>query len=156
MLEINIPGFENLQISHLILDYNGTLALDGSLITGVMPLLNELAKKVQIHILTGDTFGTVKHELAGINGKLTILPPQDQAVGKQNYLRGLHSKETVAIGNGQNDEYMLKEASLGIAILGKEGTAIATILAADIVVSDIFTALHLLQYPKRLLATLRS
>lgn len=34
MIEINIPGFGSLELDHLVLDYNGTMALDGQLIEG--------------------------------------------------------------------------------------------------------------------------
>ena len=29
MFEIDIPGFDQLHIEHVVMDYNGTLALDG-------------------------------------------------------------------------------------------------------------------------------
>ena len=35
MLDLNIPGAQPLRLSHLILDYNGTLACDGSILPGV-------------------------------------------------------------------------------------------------------------------------
>ena len=35
MIDIEIPGSTNFQINHLVLDYNGTLALDGELLEGV-------------------------------------------------------------------------------------------------------------------------
>ncbi len=35
MIEINIPGFHHLQLIHLVLDYKGTLAIDGHLIPHV-------------------------------------------------------------------------------------------------------------------------
>ena len=31
MIEISIPGYKHLQLKHLVLDYNGTIALDGRL-----------------------------------------------------------------------------------------------------------------------------
>ena len=54
MLEINLPGAQLLCLSHLILDYNGTLAADGSLLPGVAERLEILAKHLEIHILTAD------------------------------------------------------------------------------------------------------
>ena len=35
MIEIDIPGYKTLHLEHLVLDYNGTLAVDGVLIDGV-------------------------------------------------------------------------------------------------------------------------
>jgi soluble P-type ATPase len=51
---------------------------------------------------------------------------------------------------------MVKEAALGIAVIEKEGAAVETLLAADIVCGNILDALELLLNPKRLIATLRS
>lgn len=35
MLNLNIPGRERLEINHLVLEFNGTIAMDGELISGV-------------------------------------------------------------------------------------------------------------------------
>lgn len=36
MIEIDIPGFRLLKLNHLVLDYNGTLALDSLLLPEVV------------------------------------------------------------------------------------------------------------------------
>jgi soluble P-type ATPase len=51
MIEISIPGFHNLQLKHLVLDYNGTLACDGKLIPGVQKILNRLSENLKVHAL---------------------------------------------------------------------------------------------------------
>jgi hypothetical protein len=33
MLTIDIPGYKVLHLAHLVMDYNGTLAVDGKLVT---------------------------------------------------------------------------------------------------------------------------
>jgi hypothetical protein len=58
MIEANIPDFGWLRLAHLVLDYNGALAFDGRLISGVADFLELLAKHLRIHIITADTFGT--------------------------------------------------------------------------------------------------
>jgi soluble P-type ATPase len=68
----------------------------------------------------------------------------------------LGAEHVVAIGNGANDAAMLQQAVLGIAVLGGEGLATACLTAADIVVPSIESALDLLLYPRRLVATLRT
>lgn len=156
MLEIDIPGFKNLRINHLVLDYNGTLAYNGKLIEGVEQRLSHLAEKVQIHVITADTFGQVEQELKGINCKLHIIPKENQALRKLDYLNQLGAELTICIGNGRNDSLMLKEASLGIAVCQGEGGAVGVMLAADLMIADILAALDLLSNPLRLIATLRS
>ncbi len=156
MIEIEIPEFRHLRLAHLVLDYNGTLAVDGDLINGVKSRLSTLAGSLSLHIVTADTFGKAAPALAEIDCHLVILPPKNQAVAKADYVRRLGELATVAVGNGRNDRLMLKQAVLGIAVLGEEGTATAALMAADIVVRDVFSALELLRHPQRLIATLRS
>ena len=156
MIEISIPSFNNLRLEHIVLDYNGTIALDGDLLTDIQSVLNKLAKLVELHILTADTFGKVQCSIEAVPCTLSILDEQNQAEAKQKYVQNLGSEQTVAIGNGRNDRLMLKEAALGIAVIGPEGVAVENIIGADIVCRCILEAFDLLLNPKRLIATLRS
>ena len=155
MIEINIPGYRKLQVEHLVVDYNGTIACDGDLIAGVKENLATLAGELQIHILTADTFGKARSGLKGIKCQISILAPETQDIGKLEYVKGLGSDNTVCMGNGRNDQLMLKEAALGIAVILDEGAAVETLRAADIVCANIISALELLSYPLRLMVTLR-
>jgi len=156
MIEISIPGYKNLKLKHLVLDYNGTLACDGKLLANVRKGLEALADKLQIHVLTADTFGNVRSELSEISCKLSIIPSENQETYKLNYIKQLGPEVTVCIGNGRNDRLMLKEASLGIAVILEEGAAIEALLASDVICTSIHSALDLLTNPLRLVATLRS
>ena len=157
MLEIQIPGQEQpLRLSHLILDYNGTIACDGHLIAGVKDRLESLSSNIEVHILTADTFGSVGEALHGIPCQLSIIPREEQAQAKLSYVEQLGLDRSVCMGNGRNDRLMLKEAALGVALMQAEGAAIEAILSADVVVTDILDALDLLLHPLRLAATLRS
>lgn len=156
MIEINIPGFGSLELDHLVLDYNGTMALDGQLIEGVRERLIALARKITIHVLTADTFGRVEENVSDIPCKVHILPVEAQDIGKMNYVDRLGAARTVCIGNGRNDAMMLKKAALGIAVVQDEGAAAAAVLSADVVAPDILSAIDLVVRPLRLTATLRS
>jgi len=156
MIEIKVPGYGQLHISHLVLDYNGTLARDGKLIDGVRERLTRLAGGLEIHVLTADTFGSVAGELSGVPCSVSVIPVDDQAGAKAGYLRKLGADKAVAIGNGRNDRMMLKEAALGIATVQTEGASLEAVLAADIASLSIVDALDLLIHPLRLTATLRS
>jgi len=155
MLVVEIPGTGELRFGHLVLDYNGTLAIDGNLITGVADRLRGLAPALQVHVVTADTFGRAQAELVGLPCILSVLPPGDQDVRKLEYIRALGAEQVVAIGNGRNDRAMIEAAALGIAVIQAEGTAVETLLAADVVVSSVLDALDLLAAPLRLVATLR-
>jgi len=157
MISLEIPGFKGpLHIEHVLLDFNGTLAIDGKLIHGVKEILNELAQRVTLHVLTGNTFGTVETELQEVKCKVVPLPSRDLGKEKEKYLHQLNPLQVISIGNGRNDTLMLKESVIGIVVIQKEGAASEAILSADVVCTDIFDALDLLSKPLRLIATLRN
>lgn len=156
MIEIEIPGRMHLQLSHLVLDYNGTLAEDGELLDGVVEKLEALSINLQLHVITADTHGTVEQKLSGLPCRLHIIAPVEQDSLKAEYIGSLGAQEVVAVGNGRNDHLMLKNAALGIALMQKEGLAVAAFIDADIICGNILDALDLLLKPDRLRATLRN
>ncbi len=153
-MTIEIPGKPTLELTNLVLDMNGTLSLDGNIPQSVRDRLMALAPIFKIYLLTADTFGTAKREASD-------LPLEFVKVGQEGYLdklafiRESGRNQTAAIGNGFNDHLMLKEAALGIAVLGTEGAHPLALLNADIVTFCIEDALDLLLHPKRIAATLR-
>jgi P-type E1-E2 ATPase len=155
MLCIDIPGNTRLTLEHLVLDYNGTLALDGTLLPGVVPALRELSKQLAVHVLTADTFECAAHELQGLPLTLSIVPAEKQDEHKKNYVEVLGAERCACIGNGRNDCLMLSCAAVGIAVMQQECAAAAAFRCADIIAPDIFSALGLLQNPLRMQATLR-
>ncbi|MGB9903213.1 MAG: HAD family hydrolase [Desulfotomaculales bacterium] len=157
MLTVNIPGRGTMTFEHIVLDFNGTMARDGVLLPGVKEKLNLLAESLNIHILTADTFGTGKEACREIKGSTHILE-QGKEGGplKKEFVKALGKEKTIAVGNGTNDVQMLREAALGIVVLGPEGTSAKALEAADVVVKDICDGLDLLLNTKRLIATLRS
>ncbi len=155
MILIDIPGNKPLEISHLVLDFNGTLAIDGKLIDGTKPLLELLSNHLIVHVLTADTFGTAERELSGINCTLNIIDPLDQDAQKESFIFDLGPESVIAIGNGLNDVLMLRLAALGIVVVQKEGASVKTLLNADLVCNNIIDALELLTKPKRISASLR-
>jgi len=156
VLKIEIPGFKLLQLEHLVMDYNGTLAYDGFPAQGVREQLNQLAEILQLHVVTADTFGRVRSQLTGWPCRLELLGHTGQDVAKKEYVENLGASGVVAIGNGRNDRLMMRSAALGICVLGNEGAAAETLAAADVVCRSIGETLQLLLNPMRLVATLRS
>jgi len=154
VITVEIPGWGRLEIAHLVLDLNGTLATDGRVPPQVAERVRGLGALVQVHVLTADTFGTAA-ALEGLGARIVRLGPGDQVEEKAATIRALGSDRTVAIGNGMNDEAMLCEAALGIAVIGREGAAVPALLAADLALTSIEDALDLLHSPKRLVASLR-
>jgi P-type E1-E2 ATPase len=154
-MQIDIPKYKILNLHSLVLDYNGTVALDGRFKKELSPLLKELALPLKLYVLTADTFGTVAQELSELPVTLQILQSRDHAAEKAAFVDGLGAEGVAAIGNGSNDASMLERAALGIAVVGEEGLSMLALNAADILVSDIARALELFLQTKRLVATLR-
>lgn len=152
---IEIPGYKTLNLRYLVLDYNGTIAEDGKIPGPVKERLIELGKNFEIYVLTADTHGTAAKECEGL--PLTIMTfPSDKAMDEKiRIVRDLGEEHCVTIGNGRNDILMSQAAALSIAIAGKEGAYSKLIQETDITVTSAMDALNLLQYPKRIVATLR-
>ena len=154
---MDIPGTMRLRLAHAVVDVNGTLGLDGELLPGVIERNRDLAQILDVHLLTGNTFGR-QDEVDRARG-LTATRLSDepgQAEEKARYVRDLGAERAVAIGNGVNDALMLHAAALGIVVVGPEEAAGAALRAADVVAPDIRSAFDLLLRPRRLIATLRS
>jgi soluble P-type ATPase len=155
MIAIEIPGRRRLECQHLALDLNGTLATDGHVTADVVGRLRELGQVLDVHVFTADTFGTAA-SLEALGLHVVRLGSGDHVAAKTAAVRDLGAASTVAIGNGMNDEGMLREAALGILVVGQEGAAVRSLLAADLVVTSIQDGLDLLRFPKRLIASLRT
>ena len=155
MLELTIPGRGELRIKHLVTDVNGTLALDGLLLDGLIKRIGALRDRLQIHLLTADTHEKQSVIDRQLNLTAVRVTGGNEAEQKADYVRNLGADSVIAIGQGANDAAMLKAAALGLCVMSQEGIAVETLLAADLLVPDIFAALDLLDKPLRLIASLR-
>jgi soluble P-type ATPase len=155
MIRVEIPGSGELTLEHLVLDFNGTLAVDGVLIAGVGERLHQLSESLRVHVVTADTFGSAREQLSDVPCEITVLGSGRQDRAKAELVEGLGPDGVVAIGNGRNDAEMLERAVLGIAVILGEGAAGASLVAADAICTGIVDALDLLLRDRRLVATLR-
>ena len=155
MKKITIPNFGTLDLAHVVLDYNGTIAVDGELLKDAKDLIKELSSEYSVHVITADTFGSVAQAVAELGVTLHILQSNSHTEEKARYIQKLGASSCVAVGNGNNDAAMLCEAALGIAVIGSEGCAKNAMMSADLICNGIEDALSVLLKPKRLIATLR-
>lgn len=155
MISVPIPGWGELSIEYLMVDFNGTAALDGKLKKEVKDVIEKISRYIKVFIITADTYDSVDSELGASN--VTFIKVNKNASGeeKAKVVRELGPEKIVAIGNGANDAAMLKEAALGIGVVGEEGCSTALIKEADLVVTDVMKAFGLIVHPERLVATLR-
>jgi len=154
MVTASIPGWGEIALEYLLVDFNGTIAFDGQMKKGVRELLDEVSKHVKVFVVTADTYDSIVNEAAGSfnvvkTGKLS------SGIDKAELVRQLGPEQVAAIGNGANDAMMLREAALGIAVIGEEGCAASVLKEADIVTANIVHALDLISHPERLVAALR-
>ncbi|HOO71172.1 MAG TPA: ATPase P [Spirochaetota bacterium] len=156
MISISIPGFGELTLEHLVLDYNGTLAVDGEPVPGVIERINRLSKNLQVHVVTADTFCTVEKQFAGQPCTVQVLGKEKQDEAKLAYVRALGAGVTACIGNGRNDCLMIEACALGMAVILAEGAFSQALQQADLVFTSITDALDVLAHPLRLTASLRS
>lgn len=156
MLIIKIPGYKDLKIKYLVSDLNGTLANHGKIRENTAVLLNKLSQHLKVYIITADTFGIAGEVCRSLEAELTVLRGEGEREGKATFVKLLGSEETVTLGNGANDELMLEQAVLGIAVMGEEGCCTKSLLKSDIVVKDIDDALWMLLKPDLIKAALRA
>ena len=155
MLNIQIPGREELILSHLILDYNGTIAEDGEIIESIRPRLEALAKDLAINVITADTHGTAAKKCEGLPLQVLTFPTTQVGEIKAREARKL-TGGIITIGNGFNDIQMSDAADLSICVMGKEGCCGALLTHCDVIETSIDDALDLLLKTGRLRATLRT
>lgn len=153
-LIIDIPGWRRLALEHLVLDLNGTVALDGALLPGVAQAVDQLSSDLACHLVTADTFGTAA-SLFGPGVAVQVIQAGNEGAQKLALVKRLGLDKVAALGNGANDVEMLRASALGIAVLGGEGAFSDVLMAADLVAPGPQAALELLLKPDRLRATLR-
>jgi len=154
MMTIDVPGWESITIDNVVLDLNGTIATDGKISADVKEKIKSLSQKVKVYILTADSQGTASDESKDIGIELVKIPNEDSKNKKFEFLKNLKLERTIVVGNGNNDQLILRESTLGIAVLGDEGLASSALKNADILVKNISDALDLFLKPNRLIATL--
>lgn len=154
-MKIEIPGYITLDLKYLILDYNGTIAIDGIIPDSVKERICELSKELDIYVLTADTHGTAAQMCEGLPVTIRTFPTDNAMSEKLSIMNELDAEKCIAIGNGRNDLLMCREAGLSVAIIGREGAYGKMLTQVHVCVTSIEDGLDLFLKPKRLIATLR-
>lgn len=154
-MRIEIPGYRELNITSLLLDYNGTIAVDGVIRQEVRERIEKLAGQLDIYILTADTHGTARAQCEGLNVTVHTFPVDNAMENKREILDRIGGEACACMGNGRNDTRMFEGAALSIGILDREGAYGRLLQMADLCVCSAEDGLDLLLYPKRLIAGLR-
>ena len=158
MRKINIPNYRIITVKNILFDINGTLQFQGKISPELIIKFNELKKIYKIYLISADTRGNLKDIAETLDVDYIKIKPQEitEVEAKNNELIRLGKDVTVAVGNGNNDALMLKNAVLGIVILGNEGASIKSMMNSDVALPDPLSALNFLLDEKIMIATLRS
>ncbi|HTR57598.1 MAG TPA: ATPase P [Casimicrobiaceae bacterium] len=157
-ITIEIPNFGSRTIHTIVSDYTGTLACGGKLAAGVRKRLRRLLRRVDVHVVTADSFGTAANELRGIV-EPRVLPKGRHDTAKERIVKGFDLAHVAAFGNGNNDRRMLRAVKSGgglaISVDNGEGCSLEAMLGAHLHIVGAKSALDLLLEPTRCKATLR-
>ncbi len=156
MIEIQVPGLKTYEISQVVVDYNGTIAVDGKIPMELKQKLTKLSKLVPITVLTADTHGTAKEQCEPLGLTVRTFPQAEAAACKQKIVEELGPDNVACLGNGFNDIPMFKTARLSIAVMDVEGMCGALLPHATILCRSSVEAIDLLMNTKRIIADLRT
>ena len=154
-MKIEIPGYKELDLRYLVLDYNGTIAMGGKIKESVKERIRKLAEEMEIVVLTADTYGTAEEACRDLPVRIQTFPNENALPAKMAVVEELGLDACAAIGNGRNDKLMLRASALAVAVIEQEGMCGRLLNEADVCTRSIEDALDLLLYPVRLVATLR-
>jgi len=152
---INVPETGKYEIENIVFDYNGTIAINGEIISGVLEKIVKLTELFNVTIITADTFNTVRKAFKGTNVNIHVIDNENGTIQKKEFIKNIGSNKTIALGNGRNDQLMLKEAIISIAILNDEGVSLKALNNADFLLKDINHFFEMIEEPKKLIAILR-
>lgn len=154
MISIEVPGRPTLEIQNVALDYNGTIAFDGSIAPEVGELIRRVTEVAHVCVLTADTYGTARAQCEPLGVEVRTFPSGAAAGEKQAIVESL-AGATACLGNGFNDIQMCDAADFSIGVLDGEGMCPALLGHVDVVARSSAEALALLLNGNRIKATLR-
>ncbi len=154
MIRIERPGLSPVEIEFVLIDLEGTLAIDRRVHPKAKDKINLLSKRARIYILTKEKKELIEENLRKVKAEIVYFAESGSSQRKLDLLHQLGPARCVAIGNGADDAAMIKEAAIGISIIGKEGSAGEAVRNSDLVFTDILDALEFLLKPLRQKTTL--
>jgi soluble P-type ATPase len=152
-MQYNPVGVGEITLDTIILDLNGTLAVDGKLVEGVITRIEKLKELgFKLWLFTGDQRGTAAMQARELGIELMFAKNTSE---KAECAKKCNFETTVAIGNARIDIGTFENARIKIATLQKEGIHAGIIPHIDIIIPSINDALDLLINPDSFNATMR-
>ncbi len=154
MIILQKPGGPHLEIESLLIDYEGTLAIDGRVHPKAKDKINLLSKRINIYILAKGEKEKVEERLKNVKAEVLFLQEGETTRQKLELLKKVGPERALAIGNGLDDGPLLEEAGFSICVIGQEGASGKALQKADLIVTDIIHGLDFILKPLRQKATL--
>ncbi len=152
-MKYNPPEVGEIELNTIILDLNGTLAVNGAIVEGAEDRIIQLREKgYQIVLFTGDQRGNAAQLAEKIGVEVKKAGKSEE---KEKLTLELDVNKTVAIGNARIDIGTFKHTKLRIATLQAEGIHTGILPYVDIIVPSINDALDLLLNENTFNATMR-
>ena len=100
MIKVEIPGRNGLVLRYAVFDFNGTMATDGVLNKECIDKIKLLSEKVQIYILSSDTYGSVINQCKDLPAEVIVMSENNGSIDKMNFVTKLGNENVVCIGKG--------------------------------------------------------
>lgn len=93
-VHVAVPGDDELDLECLVLDVNGTLSDRGEPIPTAVRLLGSLRERLELHVLSADTFGTAQTLAAELGAEYRRIV---NGADKRDYVNALGAQRSVAV-----------------------------------------------------------
>lgn len=155
---IEIPNYGEIRIKNIIFDINGTIQFKGKLSEELEDKFKRLLQEYNVYLVSADTRGNLKYLANKLNVNYVKINSRDgpEAQAKNKELEKLGPNETIAVGNGNNDNLMLKNVLIGIGIIGSEGATMKSLLNSDVIFTNPLDVIDFLMDEKAIIGTLRT
>ena len=147
------PNKETINIENIVLDLNGTLAVNGRVSEKTKQLVLELKQlKYRVVLISGDIRGNAAEIAKELDLELFL---GANSFAKAEQMQRFDKERTAAIGNARIDIGTFQNAKISIATIQSEGIHTGILQYVDVLVPTIEDALGLFIDVKSLEATLR-
>lgn len=152
-MKYNPVGVGEIELNTIILDLNGTLAVNGKVVEGVKERIAKLKELgFKILLFSGDQRGNAAQIVQELGIELQRATTTEE---KEALTLKLDCEKTVAIGNARIDIGTFKPCKLRIGTLQAEGIHSAILQYIDVLVPSICDALDLLLNESSFNATMK-
>jgi soluble P-type ATPase len=152
-MKYTIPGAEDIEITAIVIDFNGTLAVRGEVVQGAAEKINQMKQLgFRIILVTSDQRGNAKAAAAKLG--IEFVEAKD-AGAKEKFMLTLDSGKVAAIGNARIDTGLYKKAKIRVATLQAEGIHTGILPFVDMIVPSVIDALDLFMDADTFVATMK-